>query len=96
MTRFSFKINQCFCALYDESCSVVKSDFDQTSPQNVSNPDVASDGPGSQGESLTDGNAQGVPLRSKGMEGKREREREERITSDDCRWCCQWWKWSYE
>ena len=77
MTRFALIIIQCYMyyTFHDESCSVVKSDFDQTSAQNVSNPDMASDGPGSQGESLTDGNTQGVPLRSKGMEG-REKERE--------------------
>ena len=60
-----------------KSCSVVKSDLGQASPH-ISNLDLANDGPGTQGESQTDGNTQGVPFRSsKGVgEGERERERE--------------------
>lgn len=88
MTRFALIVSQCYCAFHDESCSVVKSDFGQTSPQYVSNLDIASDGPGSQGESLTDGNNLGVPLRSKGMDKGREREKENNFF--DCRWCCEW------
>ena len=57
----------------------MKNDLGQTSPQHVSNLDLANDGPSSQGESQTDGNTQGVPLRNKGMEREREREREEQF-----------------
>ena len=60
------------------TCSVVKNDLGQTSPH-VSNLDLTNDGPSSQGEFQTDGNTQGVPLRSKGMgmgEKVRERQRQ--------------------
>ena len=69
-----------YVMLFTKSCSVVKSDLGQASPS-VSNLEIANDGPGSQGESQTDGNTQGVPLRSsKGVgEGEREKERENNI-----------------